>query len=223
MKGASSDPPEVADKLWSGWGGHTAWDVGGHLGESIPQLLELFDRVESFEPATESFAAMALDWVAEPRVGLHRIALSDHEGVLETSVREVCIQSGQLVSANMPYQDFVPGVSSAQTDGLPWGKEIATRVVLTDTVDNFLQHLPIPDFMKIDTEGHEAQVLAGASKLLSYRHTGFLIEFHSESNHDECIKVLEEAEYQVETVHHPHYKPNSKLWVAHGWLRAIPN
>src|SRR6266568_3275620 len=106
VRGASSDPPEVADKLWEGWGGKIAWDVGGHLGETIPVLLERFERIESFEPSTEAFAALCLEWVDNPRVRLHRLAISDHDGTIDLSVREVCIQSGQLTAVDMPYQDF---------------------------------------------------------------------------------------------------------------------
>lgn len=220
MKGASSDPPEVADKLWSGWKGKKAWDVGGHLGESIPQLLDLFDYVESFEPATESFAVMALNWIDNPWVRLHRIAVSDHDGTLDVSVREICSESGQLVAAGMPYDDFVKGVSSPQTDSLPWGKEIGTRTVLCRSVDSLARSLGLPDMIKVDTEGSELRILHGAKEVLRFGVTDFLIEFHTQENYSECVAILEDNGYKPETIRHPHYRPNTKLWLSHGWLRA---
>lgn len=220
MKGASSDPAEVADKLWTGWSGRVGWDIGGNLGQSIEQLLDLFEYVESFEPAAESFAVMALHWVDHPRVRLHRVAVSDHDGTLDASVREICAETGQLVATGMPYEDFVRGVSSPQEDSLPWGKELGTRTVLCRSIDSMAASLGIPDFCKIDTEGHEAQILQGASDVLKLGKTGWLIEFHSAENYEQCVKILESAGYDPETIRHPHYRENSKLWHQHGWLKA---
>jgi FkbM family methyltransferase len=219
MVNLSSDNPA---EIWSGWGGRAAWDVGANIGQSIPRLLETFEQIECFEPSTESFAAMALDWVDNPRVRLHRVALSDHDGVIDASVREVSIQTGQLVAAGMGYGDYVPGVSSAQEVSLPWGKEIGTRTVLCRSVDSLVRSYGIPDMLNIDTEGHEAQILAGAKDVLQFGKTGWVIEFHSKINYQACIDILEEAGYKPETIRHPHYKTQSKLWYEHGWIKAAP-
>jgi FkbM family methyltransferase len=212
--GVFSSLPKVDADLWTGWRGRTAWDVGGNLGQSISRLLETFQYVESFEPATESFAVMALDWVDNPWVRLHRVALSDHDGTLETSVREQSAEAGELVALGMPYED-------SSEESLKWGKELGTRPVLCRSVDSLISsNLVVPDFIKVDTNGHEVQVLQGASDVLKFGKTGWLVEFYTESNFESCVKLLQDSGYKIQTVRHPQYEPQSELWRAHGWIRA---
>lgn len=53
-------------------------------------------------------------------------------------------------------------------------------IIKTETLDSLYdKYTWIPDFIKIDVEGAEAQVLNGAKNIASHRHTWFMVEMHS--------------------------------------------
>jgi hypothetical protein len=91
------------------------------------------------------------------------------------------------------------------------------------TADTLAGQYGPPDFIKVDTEGHEAMVLRGAKKLLTGASPpGWLIEFHARELYQECLDVLGWAGYLVRTLRHPGYPPGTAQWYAHGWIRAQP-
>lgn len=51
-------------------------------------------------------------------------------------------------------------------------------IVPTLTLDSMFPHAPRPDLVKIDVEGAEARVLAGASRMIAARETAFVVEVH---------------------------------------------
>ena len=221
MRPPPSDPPEVEGILWAGWQGRLAWDIGANLGQSLWHLTAAFSRIWAFEPAAESYEVLAGEWGQHPRVQFHLCAVSDHDGTLITAVRQKSIAHGELVLlADMPEQD--EGLPA--TEALPWGPEVGTREVPCHTCDTISGEIGLPDFIKVDTEGHEALILRGAPKILAEGKTDWVIEFHGAAQYAECVSLLEAAEYKPETVRHPHYVPGSVMWRSHGWLRAeAPN
>lgn len=215
-----SDPEEVEGALWKDFKGELAFDIGGHVGESLWHLTENFTRIVSVEPAHESFYQLQKEWGGKPGITLLKIAIADHDGDLTTSMREYQMSGGQLVRAGMPWKKYMYGVTSPQ-ESLPWGREVGTRTVPCQTLDWLASEYGMPDFVKIDTEGHEADILRGASALLSEAKTDWLVEFHLERWLAECMIMLRENGYEPEVVRHPHYQPGSETWKSHGWIRAV--
>ncbi|HEX5852162.1 MAG TPA: FkbM family methyltransferase [Solirubrobacteraceae bacterium] len=70
----------------------------------------------------------------------------------------------------------------------------------TDTLDDLIASGQVfePDFVKIDVEGAEMQVLSGAATLLRERKPHLLIEIHSARLALECLVQLETAGYKPE-------------------------
>src|SRR6185437_12586324 len=134
------------------------------------------------------------------------------------AVRPQSIRRAELtVVADMPEQE--EGLPPSQA--LPWGPEDGRREVPSVTLDGAAERLGrMPDFVKVDTEGHEGQVLRGAARILAAGTAGWLIEFHSAALRRECMSLLLAAGYEPETVRHPHYAKGSRMWHEHGWLRA---
>jgi len=216
-KGAPRDPLEVEEYLWKDAAGAVGIDVGANMGQSVDKMSRLFGLVVAFEPADESFQVLLADWKDNQSVMCEQLALTDHVGVLKTAVRMAPIMTGQLTAVDMPYRGEHPEAPAVAN----WGAEVAQRVVPCTTLDAELQRLFVkPDFVKIDTEGHEYQVLLGATRTLAEDRPRLLIEFHSADLHDKCVQLLEEAGYTVETVRHPHYPAGSYMYTMHGWLRA---
>jgi FkbM family methyltransferase len=212
MRPSVPDPPELEDILWRGFGGHAGWDIGGNCGQTVLVMAWAFTRIVSFEPSPESFA-YAKDSVARFGVAaeLHNIAVSDHDGelVLAYPAKEQK-ETGQLVTIG--------------TKGMEWEPEDWDRTekvtVPCRTADSLAAELGTPDFMKVDTEGHEWHVLQGADGLVSRGMTDMLVEFHTPENQALCSTRLSVARYRTEIVRHPHYPPESAMWRQHGWIKA---
>jgi FkbM family methyltransferase len=207
------DPPPVEYKLWDGFRGETGWDVGANCGQTVLSMAFDFSRIFAFEPSPDSFEYMERS-LARHRIPatLMNIALSDHDGELVLAYpAEEQKETGQLVTV---------GIKGMEWEPKDW-EAVEKVTVPCRTVDSLASELGVPDFMKIDTEGHEFLVLQGAPKVVEHGHTDMLIEFHSPENHHNCLFLLECAGYRLETVRHPFYAPESTMWYQHGWVKAF--
>lgn len=205
---AAADPSEVQDHLWEGFHGKLAFEVGANCGHSLPLMMSLFTQVVAFEPFPGSYEEAR----QVPYADVRNIAISDHDGELD-----LIFHGDQLLSEG--HEAF----HRPNLDERLMPTDI--RTVPCRTLDGIADAEGHPDFVNVDTEGHELAILHGAARLLtSDKPPSWLIEFHSEKLHDACVSCLEEAGYEVETVRHPHYPEKSVNWFQHGWLRAIhPN
>lgn len=212
MKPAPIDPPEIWSALWDGFSGGVGWDVGANCGQTVPIMCDRFTQVHAFEPAEECWPYLedlAGDYTQ--RFHLHRIGLSDTDADVDLIALPDKIDTGQLVTAG--------------THGMEWNPDHESgliRTIACRTVDNLLRddHLPAPDFMKIDVEGHEMKVLFGAKRTLAVAKPDLLIEFHSPLLWSQVTGLLDGFGYTVDTVRHPHYTPHSDMWSTHGWVRG---
>lgn len=226
---ACSDPGEISDRLWAGWAGGLGFDVGANCGQSLPLMAARFGRVVAFEPAAESWEVLHRDYGDVARVlpdvvapvfpgllddglvaGLRNLvlvhaAVSDVDGETDLFETPRNLAQGQLIS---------PGHHAFTRECDP-----VARPVRCVTLDSAAAKFGMPDFVKVDTEGHEVRILAGGPRVLAGA-SGWLIEFHSPVMHDGCEGMLAAAGYEVETVRHPHYPAGSEDWFNHGWLRA---
>lgn len=208
MKPAPIDPPEIWNILWEDFEGDVGWDVGANCGQTVPIMQQRFNQVYAFEPAEECWDYLAgfdghYTWLP--------IALSDTNEEIKLIALPDKIDTGQLVTAG--------------THGMEWDPDLPealTRTIPAYTVDHMITEKGIepPDFMKIDTEGHELKVLFGARQTLAVRRPDLLIEFHSPALHDSCQTLLEQYGYKIETIRHPHYRAGTPMFFTHGWLRA---
>jgi FkbM family methyltransferase len=74
--------------------------------------------------------------------------------------------------------------------------------VPTISLDHLLSEtdVPTPDFVKMDVEGAEASVLAGAARLLEQRRTVWFISLHGQDQKAACGNILNEAGYAITAV-----------------------
>lgn len=209
-----TDPAEVRDALWAGFKPvSVGFDVGANCGQSVPDLLRFCSKVVSLEPSGDSYAELVRRYTKEPRVTCRRFAVSDHDGKVELA----CLpgrpaETGQLVT---------PGLKGMEWDPGDWDDPSITRDSFTaKTMDWLAGQFGMPGFVKVDTEGHEEQVLRGATRVLGARRTDWLIEFHSPGGHGVCLEILTLAGCRTETIRHPHYTPGGHFWRQHGWIKA---
>lgn len=212
IRPAPSDPIEVDAELWAEWCGDIGWDIGANVGQSVKHMTGIFKKIYAFEPNEDALNMLIACEFDEKNVIVEPIAVSDHNGTAVLAALPSLADTGQLAT---------PG-----THGMEWDPEagwdsIPHVTVPCRTVDSLAYDLGVPDFIKVDTEGHEGYVLLGAQHVIELARTDWLIEFHTPELRQTCAEQLVAAGYDVETIRHPHYAPNSHMWHQHGWLRCV--
>lgn len=159
--------PLLVDK-----GAHVA-DIGGNRGTYAFQLHRLQARVEIFEP-NPLCADILCHWAAPlAAVNVHRVALSSAPGT---------------ATLHIPIDDHgVEHDASASIEAARDGRQHDVEVPLRD-LDSF--GFDDLDFIKIDTEGHEGSVLAGAERTIRASSPAMLIEIEQRHLRSESIEDL---------------------------------
>ena len=145
--------------------GPVVWDVGANKGQWAAQTRQLLPSaiIHSFE----ILPPIADAW--EERLGgtkgihLHRVGLSDKAGTVDVTWNRDC---------------DVASAIDIRRHGGPGGN-FASMSCPVSTIDRMMteERLPAPVLLKIDTEGHDAAVLRGASGLLSSDQAPAMIQF----------------------------------------------
>ncbi|MEF8701647.1 MAG: FkbM family methyltransferase [Candidatus Accumulibacter sp. UW26] len=140
---------------------NTILDVGANEGQFGISMRELaYDgRIVSFEPLSsaykrlEEIAGRDPNWLVAPRMALGRTS-----GKISINVAE-----------NLESSSILP-MSALHTDAAPASSYTGTEIVPLETLDeashSFLESASVI-YLKIDTQGFEAEVLAGATNVLS--------------------------------------------------------
>ncbi|MEE1795753.1 FkbM family methyltransferase [Streptomyces sp. BE308] len=133
----------------------TVLDVGAHVGyyAMIAALAAPEATVHAFEPVPPIHARLAVNHRANGirNLVLHQNGVSDRAGSADINIR---FPLANLLSTGSSLEEFARPVAGAFT----------TRVQLC-TLDEKLGDTPV-DLIKIDVEGHEPRVLAGARRLI---------------------------------------------------------
>lgn len=131
--------------------GSVFWDVGAHVGFFSVCAARLGARVVAFEPAPENLTRLRRHAALNGFEVIGAAAWRDSQGVSLTS-----------------------GPTSEQwrADG---GGEVASVAL-----DDVARERGLPDLIKLDVEGAEAAVLAGATEILAARRTAFMCELHGD-------------------------------------------
>ncbi len=167
--------------------GDCFWDVGANIGYytlTAAGLVGSAGRVVAFEPAAPAWQALNENVALNPSraVRLVRLALSDHSGQAILHRRAAYADGGASLILRHGYHQ-------------------ETETVATLSLDDFLAQSgePPPTFLKIDVEGHEARVLAGAHRLLAGPQPPLiLIEMNDPAGISE---LLQRAGYQGAYLH----------------------
>lgn len=148
--------------------GELAFNVGANIGQAARVLARNFTRVVALEPCAESFEILAEEM--PDNVTPLNVAASSYTGQVRLTESARSITTGQLTTGR----------------GLAWGAPVGTRMVDCVTLDDLIGEYGAPDFVNVDTEGHEVEVLEGWSQ--RPRPTT-LIEVHR-AEHDFKVRQL---------------------------------
>ncbi len=173
--------------------GDVVYDVGANIGIYVRILSQWFgaSRVLAFEPMTRNIELLRqnveLGNLGE-RVEIFPLALGDTDGEEDLQIDDVRSSTAALdrvtggeASAGRRHFDLAPAterVMVARLDTLHAGRD-----------------LPAPDVLKIDVEGAEALVVAGARETLSKHRPRLAVATHGPDRAAETIAALETLGY----------------------------
>jgi FkbM family methyltransferase len=153
----------------------TVFDVGANIGQSADIFQSRFpaSTIYCFEPVEDTFRQLQSSFRANDRVFCFRLAVSSSKG------------AGKMVLSETPEMKYLAKPLFTGEAALIADLED----VETETVDGFCGDRGIDsiDFLKIDTEGHDLEVLKGTERLLA----------------EQCVDVVEvEAGMNIENKRH---------------------
>jgi len=128
-------------------------DVGANIGQTSLALVDRFPTaaIHAFEPVTSTFEHLRDATRKHRNITCHRMGLSDRAGTIEFEAAPDSVYN----SIATPGHALLPGTP----------REFAP----VTTIDQFIASLGVAhvDLLKTDTEGHDLNVLRGASDSLS--------------------------------------------------------
>ena len=160
--------------------GMTVYDIGAHAGFYtliFSRLVGEPGRVYAFEP----FADNARYLLTHLRINniqnskLLQVAVADVDGLSDFSVTGDTFQNALTKTSHSVFQ--------------------VASVTLDQVVDDY--GLSPPDLVKMDVEGGEAGILAGARQVLSSYRPILFIAMHGDSQRRSCQQCLTDAGYKL--------------------------
>lgn len=154
------------------------FDVGSHRGESIDYFIKLknLKKIQSFEPQKDIFLILKKKYKNNNKVILNQIALSQNENYKDFYINDLSSTSGfSRLNKKSLWLKIKNKILNKKN---PIINKIKIRSI---TIDKFIKQKKIKkiDLLKIDTEGHELEVLKGALKTIQEHKVKFiLIELH---------------------------------------------
>ena len=155
-------------------------DVGSHLGTYSDLILKYFSKTKIFmvEPQKDIFEKIKIKYKKNKKIKIFNFAISD-----KNSQKNIFINYHDLTSSltEFNYNNSYLKLKSKIFNTTPKGmirKKLKIKTVKMDTLisNNKIDEI---DLIKIDTEGHELEVLKGIENKIS-KIKNILIEFHND-------------------------------------------
>ena len=175
--------------------GQLAFDIGAHVGDRISSFRRLGVHAVALEPQPLAVRALRLIHGRDPNVTLLPAACAKEMGRLRLRInsRNPTVSTGS--------EAFVAAAAGAGGwEGQTWDTEMDVPAV---TLDLLVAAHGAPDFVKIDVEGAEADVLAGAQRTLARDRPALVVEVISRSletcgsSRAALVQMLRGARYRL--------------------------
>jgi FkbM family methyltransferase len=137
-------------------GAGLVFDIGAHVGDRVTAFRRLGAKVVAVEPQPLLARYLRLRFALDAEVTVVEAGLGAAEGQAELQVNR----------NNPTVSTLSDGFIKAADGAAGWEGQVwdATRQIDLTTLDALIDRHGVPDFIKIDTEGHEAEVLRGLTR-----------------------------------------------------------
>jgi FkbM family methyltransferase len=164
--------------------GDVCYDIGGHAGYMallFAAIVGSTGRVYSFEPSAANFLRVQcnIDANRSKNTTVLNLAASNHEG-------EAVLEERGTMSSIVSTPRQSNGVSTIRTIRLD---DFAYR-------DNN----PVPNFIKIDVEGHAGPALEGMKRILEEARPKIICELHSIDEEEQVTRIMSCHSYQMTAI-----------------------
>jgi FkbM family methyltransferase len=136
--------------------GDLCFDVGAHVGNRVRCFLDLGARVVAVEPQPLCLEVLRRGYGGRPDVTILPVGLSDRPG---TATLHVSTRTPTVSTLDAGWIAQVTA-ADARWAAVAWDERVEVEV---RTLDDLVRDHGEPDFVKIDVEGLELQVLQGLS------------------------------------------------------------
>ena len=163
--------------------GSVFYDVGSNIGFMALLTAKLVGPegfVVAFEPGPKTARQLA-----------SQVAANKFRNVLV----EECAVSDKVGTSR--FQTNTYSVMASLADDKSGVTDSAMQVVRTTMLDHFIITHKVPQVLKIDVEGAELAVIAGAQKLLTEHRPILVVELHSEALSQGFHQMMTDLNYQV--------------------------
>ncbi len=131
----------------------TVLDIGSNIGTWTYSLVDFFDFVHCFEPLKIHCDCWIMNLKEYSNVKLYPIALGDEDEKVEMHIPRFSTAGAYIANTKNPAKPIQPG------EGVVIKRDISVKCL-----DEF--NFEDVDFIKIDTEGYELNVLKGAKETI---------------------------------------------------------
>jgi FkbM family methyltransferase len=197
--------------------GSLCFDVGSHLGDRIRTWRHLGGRVVAIEPQPACLSVLRRFYGRDPQVTILPHAIGAKEGNATLHVSEA------TPTVSTISEDWIRDVQvDTRFATVRWDRHVEVKV---ETLDQLIQRYGLPDFVKIDVEGSELEVLKGLSApvpALSFEYLGAVVE-----RSVACVERLGElGAYEFRTSWVETTRWTQPRWLSSKeiteWLRDLP-
>ncbi|MGA3013081.1 MAG: FkbM family methyltransferase [Bacteroidales bacterium] len=142
----------------------TLFDVGANTGQTIDFALRTFPKAKiySFEPTPQLVSDLKKKYQSNSNIFISDLALSDHAGFIDFHVSEFSPTNSCLEPDNELYENFDYKLAGI----LKRSNTIKVETIDLDTWYKQNMKEESIDFMKIDTQGFEFNVIKGGINIL---------------------------------------------------------
>jgi len=185
--------------------GDVCWDVGAHVGYDAAILSRKSgEPVYCFEPVPQNRERLFMQQQCNADVQFKVMpqALGDRTGTAEFLI-------GDGSTGKLSDSTFQPRA------------EMSGRIHISlTTIDHAVAMglAPIPDLIKVDTEGAEFRVLNGGTSTLKRYHPRLLLEIHGCKEDDDLFRLLKTLDYRFLVLERHDYGtplPGQHIWCEH--------
>ena len=154
-------------------------DIGAHKGEFLENIISINKKMKvySFEPQSKIFSNLKNSFTTKKNIFIYNLAISN---VNKKQKLNINIKTSTSTFSNYNESSYWKKIKDFLIAGLNKSSIVNSELVQSITLDKFCKKNDIKkiDLLKIDTEGHEFEVLSGATNLLKKDIRYILIEFH---------------------------------------------